>query len=128
MSWWHREYSRQLLAALPVPLCLLLPGDTLVRVLAGWDLYAVAYLLLTWLAFRHRDPPALRAMALASRRRRLTDRLLASPPEQLSQGAAVLALVATVIAMPQADSLGAPVGLALAVCVAAVVSSWLVLQ
>ncbi len=109
-------------------LCLLVPGDTLVRVLAAWDMYACGYLLLTWLAYRGSDAAALRALALASRKRRLTDRLYATSPEQLSQGAAAVALVATVIAMPQARDLGAPAALVVGICVVAVLGSWLSLH
>ncbi|GAB3840076.1 DUF1345 domain-containing protein [Kribbella italica] len=128
MRWWNRESSRQLLSTPLAFLCVLVPGDTLVRVLAAWDFYACGYLLLTWYAYRGADAARLRAIALASRRRRLTDRLFASPPEQLSQAAAAFALIATVYAMPQARDLGVPSGLVLGICVVAVLSSWLSLQ
>lgn len=90
----------------------------MVKVLASWDIYATLYLLLTWLAFRRRGPAALREVAATSRRRRLADRLFASPPAQVSQGAAAIALVATVIVMPQARSLGKSSGLVFAICIA----------
>ena len=128
MRWWTHETSRQLLSAPPVVLSLLVPGETLVQVLAGYDIYAACYLLLTWLAYRRREPSALRAIALASRRRRLADRLLASRPEHLSQGAAAIALIAAVIAMPQARLLGTSPALVLGICVFAVLSCWLTLQ
>ncbi|MGC4940932.1 DUF1345 domain-containing protein [Kribbella sp. DT2] len=128
MRWWSRESSRQLLSVPLAFLCVLVPGNMLVRVLVAWDFYACGYLLLTWFAYRGADAARLRAIALASRRRRLTDRLFASPPEQLSQAAAFFALLATVYAMPQVRELGAPSGLVLAICVVAVLSSWLSLH
>ncbi|GAB2586211.1 hypothetical protein Aab01nite_51870 [Paractinoplanes abujensis] len=128
MRWWTRESSRQILALPVVLLGFLVPADPVVQWLAGWDCYAVVYLLLTWLVFRRRDPPAARAVALASRRRTVTDRLLASAPEQFAQAAASVALVATVIALPQARTLGGPPPVVVTVCVIAVVSCWLVLQ
>lgn len=124
MSWWTRESPRQFLALPFAALCLLVPGSTLVKILAGWDIYAIGYLLLTWLAYRDREPSELRAMALASRR---PGKHL-SAAEELSQGAAAFALVATVIAMPQARTLDAPTALVLTVCVLAVLTSWLTLQ
>ncbi|MEV6282224.1 DUF1345 domain-containing protein [Kribbella sp. NPDC051770] len=128
MRWWSREAARQLLAMPLGVLCALVPGELVVKMLAAWDFYAVGYLTLTWLAYRKLGPAEVRAMALGSRRRRLTDRLLVSPPEQVSQGAAVVALVATVIAMPNARELGAPPNLVVAICVFAVLSCWLTLQ
>lgn len=128
MNWSARESFRQVLAVVPVPLSLLVPGSVLVKVLASWDVYAAGYLLLTWLAYRRREPAELRAIALASRRRPLADRLISSAPEQLSQLAASIALTTTVNAMPQAGRLGTSPALVLGVCVVAVVTSWLVLQ
>lgn len=120
--------SRQLLPLAAIPLLLLVPGGPLLKMLAGWDAYAVVYLLLTWLAFRRLQPSELRTMALATRSRGLTDRLFVSTPEQVSQGAAMVALVATVIAMPQADRLGVSPGVAFGVCGLAVVTAWSTLQ
>ncbi|WBQ07519.1 DUF1345 domain-containing protein [Kribbella sp. CA-293567] len=129
MPWWTRESVRQTLAIpLAVLIAVLMPGDTMVRTIAAWDAYTVCYLLLTWLAYRNRDPVALRAMALPSRRRKLTDRLFVSSPEQLSQAAAVLALVTTVLTLPQARDLGAPPTLVVWLCVISVISCWLTLQ
>jgi uncharacterized membrane protein len=128
MRWWTHESSRQLVCAIPVALSLLVPGEALVRLVAGWDIYAACYIVLTWLAYRRREPSALRTLALASRRRRLADRLLAISPEQISQGAAGVALIATVIAMPQARRLGTSPALVLGICIFAVISCWLILQ
>lgn len=129
MSWWSRESSRQLLSIPLALLCVLVPGKFVIQVLAAWDFYAVGYLLLTWLAYRGRDAEELRAIARVTRRRRsAASRFLVSPPEQVSQGAAVVALVATVIAMPQARELGAPPNLVVAICVVAVLTGWLTLQ
>lgn len=128
MPWWTRESTRQLLAGPPVALSLLVPGETLVRVLAGWNIYAALYLLLTWLAYHGREPAALRTVALTSRRRRRMDRLVASSPERISQGAAGVALITTVIAMPQAHLLGTTPSLVLGICIVAVLTCWLTLQ
>jgi uncharacterized membrane protein len=128
MGRWRRESARQVLAVAPVPLCLLVPGEVLVKLLAGWDIYAVVYLVLTWLAFRGHEPARLRELVAQTRFRAGRDRWLALPPEQLSQGAASLAMVATVNAMPQARDLGTEPVVVLAVCLLAVISSWLVLQ
>lgn len=124
MRWWSREASRQLLPLAAIPLMLLVPGGPMLKMLAAWDAYSVVYLLLTWLAFRRLQPSQLRTMALAARSRSLTDRLLVTTPEQISQGAAMIALVATVGAMPQAERLGAPAGVAFGVCGLAVVTAW----
>lgn len=127
-TWWRRESARQLLAVIPIPLCWLVPGDPLVTLLAAWDLYAVVYLLLTWLAYRGHDPEQLRELITSARYRTVRDRWLASSPEQLSQVAASLAMVATFNALPQAQDLGAPQVVVLVVCLVAVISSWLALQ
>ncbi|WP_410812788.1 DUF1345 domain-containing protein [Micromonospora sp. 067-2] len=111
-----------------VALCLLVPGDLLVKWLAAWDLYAAVYLVLTWFAFRGRTPEESRTIVLARRRSSMADRLLVTAPEQLSQAAATTALVATVVLMPQARQFGAPLPVVLAVCGAAVLTCWLVLQ
>ncbi|MFI6297194.1 DUF1345 domain-containing protein [Nonomuraea sp. NPDC050790] len=124
VRWWMHELPKQLLAIPPALLSLLVPGEPLVRYLLAWDIYAVCYLLLTWLAARGRDPSDLRAMALALRSRR-TDHLLASTPERLSQLAAAIALVATVNVMPRAQELGAPPALVLTISVVAVATAWL---
>lgn len=125
ISWWTREPSRQLLT-LPVALIgLLVPADTLVKVIAFWDIYAIGYLALTWAAFRNREPEDVYAMA------RMRSRLwygFISRPEQLSQGAAVFALLAAAFAMPKAEQPGAPADLILVLGIVAVVSSWLILQ
>lgn len=128
MRWWQQESSRQLLAIPPMAVGLLVPGDTLLKALAAFDGYSVGYLLLTWLAARGRDPAALREFALATRRPRRSDGLLTTTPAQLSQGAAAIAMVATVIAMPKARTLGASPELALTVCIVTVVASLLVLH
>jgi uncharacterized membrane protein len=129
MPWWTRESVRQSLA-LPLALvtAVLTPGDGLVNTVAAWDVFTVTYLLLTWLAYRKRDPAELQAMARGSRRRKLTDRLFASPPEQLSQTAALLALFTTAFTMPRAGDLGVPEPLVLCLCVVSVISCWLTLQ
>ncbi|WP_433534626.1 DUF1345 domain-containing protein [Micromonospora sp. CA-249363] len=104
------------------------PGDVLVKFLAAWDLYAALYLVLTWWAFRRRTPEESRAIAVAARRRSLADRLLIATPEQFSQAAASVALVTTVVAMPQARQLETSLTVVLVVCGVAVVTCWLVLQ
>jgi uncharacterized membrane protein len=126
--WWTRESSRQLLSLPAVVLCLVMPGDVLVKGLAAWDIYAATYLVLTWFAFRGRTSQQSRAIVLAPRGRTVTDRLLVSAPEQFSQAGAMTALIATVVAMPQARLLGASLTVVLAVCAAAVLTGWLVLQ
>ncbi|MBL7255757.1 DUF1345 domain-containing protein [Paractinoplanes lichenicola] len=128
LRWWTRESSRQFLSLPFFLFGLLLPGDYLVKWIAGWDFYATAYLTLTWLTYRRRDPAVVRAIALASRRQTTTDRLLATAPEQFSQAAASVAMVTTVVAMPQARDLGTSPGLVLLVSIVAVVTCWLVLQ
>lgn len=60
MRRWNRESSRQLLPMPAVLLCLLVPGDAIVQLLAAWDIYAIGYLTLTWLAVRRRELSALR--------------------------------------------------------------------
>ena len=128
MRWWNREVARQLLALVPTPLCLLVPSGGVVRLLAVWDIYAALYLLLTWLTYRGRGPSELQTMAVASRRRRVTERAFASTPEQISQFAAAVALIATLIVMPQAQRLGVSPGLVLGICIVAVLTAWLMLQ
>ncbi|WP_250032774.1 DUF1345 domain-containing protein [Paractinoplanes maris] len=128
MHWWTRESSRQLLSLPAAFLGILVPGDVLMKFLAAWDLYAMTYLVLTWFAFRGRTSEESQAIVLIPRRRSMTDRLLVSAPEQFSQAGAVAALVATVVAMPQARLLGAPLPVVLIVCTAAVFTGWLVLQ
>ncbi|MBB4689500.1 DUF1345 domain-containing protein [Amycolatopsis jiangsuensis] len=124
----NRESTRQLLALPPALLGLLVPGGPVVKVLAVWDVYSLCYLGLVWLAFRGRDHASLRAVALEPGGRRATTRWFVSRPEQVSQSAAGAALLATVLAMPQARTLGTAPGLVLAVCILAVFCSWLVLQ
>jgi uncharacterized membrane protein len=128
MPWWTREISRQLLALPLTAVCFLIPGATIVKLIAAWDIYAIVYLLLTWLAFRKRKPAQLYAMARAVRRRRLADRILTSPPDQISQGAAAFALAVTIFAMPKADEYGLSTIFVLTVCAIAVATSWLALQ
>ena len=128
MQWWTRESSRQLLSLPAVALGLAMPGDALVKGLAAWDFYAATYLGLTWFAFRGRTSEESRAIVRTSRGRSLSGRLLVSAPEQFSQAGAMTALVATVVAMPQARLLGASLPVVLAVCGAAVLTGWLVLQ
>src|SRR5262245_22102029 len=128
MRWWNREVSRQLLSAVAAILGLFVPGGPLLRSLSAWDIGALVYLLLTWLAYHRREPAELRTMALATRRRRWTDRLLVTTPEQNAQGAAAVAMVVTVVAMPQAERLGVAPAVAFTICGLAVVTSWLTLQ
>ncbi|GAA0600773.1 DUF1345 domain-containing protein [Kribbella sandramycini] len=128
MRWWNREFSRQMLVMPLIVPALFLPGETLLKVLAGWDLYFAGYLLLTWLTFRRRSPEELREVVLTTSRQGLAGRWLQSTPEQFAQGAAMIALFATVSALPQAETLGAPPKLALAICVVAVITAWLALQ
>jgi uncharacterized membrane protein len=126
MSWWRRETFRQVL---PLPLALaalLVPGETLVKVLAFWDVFALGYLLLTWLAHRGLTPAQLRAAVTVRERPAL--RWITSSPEQLPQAAAAVAMVATVIALPRFDELGGPPGLVMAIGIVAVVTAWVALQ
>ncbi|MEQ3550068.1 DUF1345 domain-containing protein [Pseudonocardia nematodicida] len=130
VRWWHREWFRQLVATVvAVPPTYLVPGDYTVRGLLFWDSFALVYLLLTWLTYRRRDSAELQVLGLAARRRpRLAERFVASSPTDLSQAAAVIALLATALIMPRYDSLGAPPGLVFGICVVAVVSCWLTMQ
>jgi uncharacterized membrane protein len=128
MRWWQRESARQLLALPGAVVGSLIPGETLLRTLAAWDLYAAIYLALTWLAVRRSDAATLRAVSARPDRRALLTGWLVTSPAQFSQAAAAVALVATVLAMPQARELGVDEGWVLAVCLVAVVASWLVLQ
>lgn len=128
MKWWSRESVRQLVALPPALASVLVSGDPILKYLTGWNIYAAVYLGVTWLVYRKRDTATLRELALASRRRPLADRLLASHPEQLSQVAATIAISATVTALPKAEHLGIPAPIAFAICLIAVFTAWLVLH
>ncbi|KIF67105.1 hypothetical protein HY68_35870 [Streptomyces sp. AcH 505] len=128
MKWWNREAIRQLLA-LPIAfLANLVPGEAVVKSLAAWDIYAVCYLLLTWLTYRGLDASSLREVTLATRRRRATDGLFSTTPKQLPQVAGGIAMIATLVALPQADELGTSSYLTLAIGILAVLTSWVTLQ
>lgn len=126
--WWNREWFRQVAACPPAMFGLLAPGQTVVKVLAVWDLFAAIYLLLTWLTYRRRNASALRAIALASRRQTRVERMVTTPPEKFPQYAAILALVATAIVMPRAQALSPSPLLVFGICIVAVLTSWLILQ
>ncbi|MBM7787312.1 DUF1345 domain-containing protein [Tenggerimyces flavus] len=128
MRWWNREFPRQSLASVLASPGLLIPGAGLVKLLAVWGLYAVAYLLLTWLTFRGHEPVKLRTVALATRAKHPVHRWIGTSPEQVSQVAAGIAMLATVQALPRAQTLDAPPTLVLGICVLAIVGSWVTLQ
>jgi uncharacterized membrane protein len=128
LRWWEREWFRQSVAVPVCLLALLVPGGMLIKVLALWDVFALVYLTLTWLAHRHREPAELYAMGRASRRRRTVDKLFATPPEQLPRYAAALSLIATAFALPRATRLDAPPAVVVVVSVLAVLTSWFTLQ
>lgn len=128
MNWWNRNAVRQLLA---LPLAVIgrfVPGEPVLKSLAAWDIYAFCYLLLTWLTFRGLDASSLREVTVASSRRRVADRFFAAAPGQLTQLAAGVAMIATLVVLPQADKQGTSDYLTLAIGIAAVVSSWITLQ
>lgn len=127
VRWWHRDAVRQLLAGPPALLGLLVPGNGLLTLLAVWDVFAVVYLLLTWLTFRSRDPAQAGALAMATHRPRRSDRWLAHSPRQIPQSAAGMAIVAVVV-LPQLGDQGAPSAVVYVVAVVAVVTSWVVLH
>jgi uncharacterized membrane protein len=128
MNWWNREFFRQGLALPLVSLSLLVPGAPLVKLLVAWDLYAAGYLLLTWLTFRGHGPAELRTVALAARGKHHANRWFGANPEQVSQVGAVVALFATVAALPRARTLDAPPQLVLGICAVAIVGAWLAMQ
>ena len=119
------EPARQML---PLPLgafALLAPTDDLMIVLiVAWDIFSVGYLVLTWAAFRGREPSEIHAMVRV--RQRL--RWLVAQPEHTAQGAAFAALVAAVLVMPSAGQADTPTGLTLGAGAIAGVVAWLVLQ
>jgi uncharacterized membrane protein len=127
VRWWQREAARQFLALPGAVLGAFVPGETTLRVLSAWDGYAAVYLALTWLALRRGDPASLRAVSTRPRIGAATGWLVSSPA-QFSQAAAAVALIATVLAMPQARELGIDETWVLVICLVAVVASWLVLQ
>jgi uncharacterized membrane protein len=129
MRWWQRESTRQLLG-IPAALLgsLLGPGERALQLLTSWDLYAIVYLGLTWLALRTTPPERLAELARSPRRRTWATWFFVSTPDQLSQAAAAVALVATVFAMPQVGELGTSTAVALGVCLVAVVTAWLTLH
>lgn len=128
-QWWHREWVRQTAATPPAALGLIVPGENLIKLLASWDLYALFYLLFTWLVFRRRTPASLYALGLETRRRQLADRLLGTiAPEKLPIYVAMIALVATIIVLPRLENLGPHPSVVLAICVVAILTCWVVLH
>ncbi|MEV1296063.1 DUF1345 domain-containing protein [Pseudonocardia sp. NPDC049635] len=125
--WWQREWFRQTVPTPPAAFALLLPADIVVRILAAWNIYAAGYLVLTWLTFRRRTLTELRALATSSTRGRFTDRL-ASPPDQLPQSAATMALLAAAFVLPQFRTIGGNPVLVMAIGVLAVLGCWLTIQ
>lgn len=129
MRWWQKEVWRQIVPTAPALLGLLVPGESVLKSLAAWDIYAIGYLGLTWLTYRRRDSAGLREVSRHSRPPRgLGWRLVTTSPDRLPQAAGAVALVAAVVVMPRAQQVGAPPGLAFGVCVIAVAGSWLMLQ
>ena len=124
-----REWFRQLVAIPPGLLGLLAPGGPLLKVLAAWDIVAVIYLVLTYRTYRTTDPTKLQAL-VRSDRGNLIERLASSPPHQFPPSAAVLALLTTLLVIPQARQAPSTASLALTlgVCVIAVLSSWVMVQ
>lgn len=90
---------------------------------------AVVYLVLTYRTYRTAGPVKLQAL-VRSHRRGLANRLLSSPPRQFPPSAAVLALLTTLLVIPQARQAPttATLALTLGVCVVAVPSSWVMVQ
>ncbi|WP_078491281.1 DUF1345 domain-containing protein [Streptomyces sp. SPB074] len=128
MNWWKREVVRQLLALPLALLATVVPGEAVVKSLAAWDIYALCYLFLTWLTYRGHDAESLLDVVRAARRRRASDRWFTATPKQFPQLAAGIALIATLVALPRADELGAAAWLTLSVGVLAVVTAWITLQ
>ncbi|MEQ3550069.1 DUF1345 domain-containing protein [Pseudonocardia nematodicida] len=129
VRWWNREWFRQIAGLLPAVPAFWVPDEPAVRVLVAWNVFAVVYLLLTWLTYRRRDPAELRALGVASRERRLAERLsLASSPEELPQLGATIALIAAVFVLPRYAMLDVPPGWTLGICIVAIVSCWLTMQ
>lgn len=128
MQWWQGETARQLFSTGVMLLGLLVPGNTLVKFLAAWSLYAVVYLAVTCVAVRVGRMAGLVAMARRSRRLSRAEKWVITTPERVAQAAAAVALVAVAAVMPRAGDQGAPQALVMAVCLVAVVVSWLMLQ
>ncbi|GAA1917796.1 DUF1345 domain-containing protein [Nocardioides hwasunensis] len=128
MSWWQRETWRQTLACVGLVVGFFTPGEPLLVFLTSWDLYAVVYLVLTWAAIHRGGRTGLTAMARQSRRMSRAAKLFVASPEAFAQSAAVVALVSVLLVMPRADEQHASEPWVLAVCLVAIVSSWLVLQ
>ena len=122
-----REWFRQLVVLPPGLVGLLVPGGPLLKVLAFWDVVAVLYLVLSHRTYRTPDPAVLRSLVVP-RRRTLVERLASSPRRQFASSAAVLALVATLVVIPVERQGPGPIAITLAVCVVAVLSSWVIVQ
>lgn len=128
MQWWQGETARQLIATSVMLTGLLVPGDTFVKFLATWSTYALVYLALTWLAVRLGGMSTLVAMARRSLRLSSAEKWVATSPARIAQGAAAVAMVAVAVVMPRPDQHDAAEALVVAVCLVAVVVSWLMLQ
>ena len=126
--WWHRDTPRQLVAVAPALLGFLVPVHPLLRGLVVWDVFALGYLLLTWLTFRGRAASELTAMVRFSRRRLPRDKWLAPGIYDFPQAAASIAMFASVTVLPLADQLGSRPGVVYLISILAVATAWLTLQ
>ncbi|MBK1787802.1 DUF1345 domain-containing protein [Prauserella cavernicola] len=126
--WWHREFFRQQFPLLPGALGFLVPGENVVKVIAAWDIYAITYVLLTWLTYRGRDAEGLRVLVRGLRQRKVTHFLFGSPTQDLPKVAAVMALATTVVVMPMFRTLGTPPALLFTICILSVVTGWISMQ
>ena len=103
-----------------------LPIGTLPRLLLMWNVFAVGYILLTWLAFARAGSQGLLTTARANRAKRW-ERVVLGGPQQLSQAAAVGAFGIAGFALPRAADFGPP-QLVIITGVFAIISSWFVLH
>lgn len=121
-----RESWRQVLALVPALAMFAVPVDMHLRLILLWDVFAVVYLTLTWLAFRRRSAAGLLEQVRANHSTRI-ERLILGGPEQLAQAAAIAAFVVGGLALPQAEKLGS-VPVVITAGVVAVLGSWFTVQ
>ncbi|MCD5316263.1 DUF1345 domain-containing protein [Kineosporia babensis] len=126
-KWWHVETYRALLSLIPtVVVSSLMSGDIVLKTLAGWDAFAIAFLGLSWLALHNRSPQELRLVVERSRRRKRLGEQMGLSPKDLTESASLMAMAATLWVLPQADEKPFSQEVVIGVCLVGVVTSWIV--
>lgn len=116
------EWWRQGIAALAATPMFFVPVDLLFTVMLLWNVFAMVYLLLTWLVFRKADSRQIFRIGEKLRPSR-AQRAILGGPDSLAEGAATVGFVVAALGLPQAGNIGPPI-LVVVSGVVAVVGSW----